>query len=138
MSVYSLLFLASVAGLDSRIVQADKTLTVFIGLKTELKRFFCRSRLLLRTVPVRKARIRVCPDIAGRLQKDGPSINEVAAGDLFKKRRCAAEHSRFHVAMECVAAVCSKPVGEHLAATILVWPVVVLTSLIVPSPPVFQ
>ena len=68
------------------------------------------------TCSIRKARIRVFPEIARRVQKDGRTINRVAAVDLVKMARCAAEHSRFHVAYECVGTVCSKLVGKQLAA----------------------
>lgn len=39
--------------------------------------------------------------------------------DLVKKARCATKHRGFHVAYECIGAVCSKVVGERFAAIVL-------------------
>jgi len=113
-----LLLLSPVTGLNSCVVQADEILAVLISLETEFQRLFRRD-LRLRPVRIREARIRVFPEIARGVQKDGRTVNRVAAVDFVKKVRCAAEHGRFHVAYECVGAVCSKLVGEHLAAIVL-------------------
>src|SRR6185295_9060298 len=58
-------------------------------------------------------------EVARWVQKDGGTINHVAAVDLIKEARCAAKHRGFHVAYECIGAVCSKLVGERLAAPVL-------------------
>ena len=116
--IISLFLLAPVAGLNACVAQADEILAVLIRLETEFQRFFRRD-LRLRPVRIREARIRVFPEITRGVQKDCRTVNRVAAVDLVKKARCAAEHSRFHVAYECVGAVCSKLVGEHLAAIVL-------------------
>lgn len=71
----SLLFrLLSVAGLDTCVVQADEIFAVLIGLKTEFQRFFRRG-LRLRPVRIREARVRVFPEIARGVQKDGGAVN---------------------------------------------------------------
>jgi len=113
-----LFFLAPVAGLNACVVQADEILAVLILFETEFQRFFRRD-LRLRPVRIREARIRVFPEIARGVQKDRRTVNHVTAIDLVKKARCAAEHSRFHVAYECVSAVCSKRVREQISAIVL-------------------
>jgi len=112
------LLLAPVAGFNAGVAQADEILAVLIRLKTEFQRFF-RRNLRLRPVRIREARIRVFPEITRGVQKDGRTVNHVAAVDLVKEGRCAAEHGRFHVAYECVGTVCSKLVGKQLAAIVL-------------------
>ena len=111
----------SVASLDAGVVQADEIFAVLISLKTEFQRFFCRG-LQLRPVRIRKARVRVFPEIARRIQKDGGTVNHVAAVDLVKEARCATKHRGFHVAYECIGAVCRKLVGERFAAIVLCLP----------------
>jgi len=115
---FLLLLLSPVAGLNACVVQADEILAVLILLETEFQRLF-RRVLRLRPVRIREARIRVFPEIACGVQKDGRTVNHVTAVDLVKEARCAAEHCRFHVAYECIGAVCGKVVGEHLTAPVL-------------------